>query len=511
MSWHSINWIVIGVYFIGMSGIGWYFSKRHKSSDDYFTAKGRVPTIVAACSIYATMLSSLSYIAIPATIYRTNWLNGLAPLGIIALVISVAYLFVPFVRRLNVTTTYEYLEARFSRKLRILGSIVFILFHIIRIAIIIYLPTLALMVALPEVNPNWIVLATALFCVFYTSIGGIEGVVWSDFFQTIILIAGAFAVIYFGFSSVPAGENAFSILYRDDKILPPNAFAFDLSATTFWVVLIGGYMNSIYSYIGSQDVVQRYATVKNLKEAQKSLILNAPLLVISSIIFIGIGSAIYLFYKFNAPAPELARPDSILPFMVITSMPPFFSGLVIAGLLAASQSSVSSSLNSSATCIVTDLIAPLRPQIRDGSKLMLSKWVSLFIGSLSTGLALLFLNKGQSDMFFYIQVVTATLGGPIVVVFLTGIFFKRAGVSAAWIGFGTSTLLSLLLTDPGKILTRLLPSYTPPTLYAFSLPIIIIGGGVFCAWIASCIAPLKDNSAILPLTLAGLKDTSDIE
>ncbi|MGL4982827.1 MAG: sodium:solute symporter [Treponemataceae bacterium] len=510
MNWHLINWVVIIVYFIGMALVGLYFSKRQKSSADYFTAKGRVPTIVAACSIYATMLSSLSYIAIPATIYQTNWLNGLAPIGIIGLAITVAYLFVPFIRRLNLTTTYEYLEARFSRKLRLVGSVVFILFHIIRIAVVIYLPTLALMAALPGINPNIIVLTTAIFCVLYTSAGGIEGVVWSDFIQTIVLLLGAILVIFFGFGSVPEGQNAFAILQNDGKILPEGALNLDFTTTTLWVVLIGGYMNSMYNYIGSQDVVQRYTTVKNLKEAQKSLLMNAPLLMMSVIIFIGMGSAIYLFYKFNGPAPTLERSDAILPFMVINSMPPLVSGLVIAGLLAASQSSVSSSLNSSATCIVTDLISPYKKDLADQTKLKLSRWISVIVGSLGTFFAVLFLNRGQSDMFFYVQVITATLGGPIVSVFLTGILLKRAGVLCAWIGFGVSTALSVFLTNPGKLLNIIFKAYTAPTLYAFSLPIIIIGGGLFAAFITSLIKPLENNESIISLTIAGLKDTSDI-
>lgn len=510
MEWHFINWVVIVLYFIGIITIGTFFSKRQKSSRDYFTAGGRVPTFVAACSIYATMLSSLSYIAIPAVVYRTNWTNGIAPLGIILLAVTVAYIFVPFIRRLNVTTAYEYLEIRFDRGLRTISAVTFILFHIIRIAVVIYLPTLALMTALPGINPTWLALITALFCVAYTSAGGIEAVVWSDFIQTIVLLCGAIAVIWFGFSAIPGNIwDAFHILNGDEKMFPPETLQWNLSTSTIWVVLIGAYFNSIYNYIGSQDVVQRYTTVKNLKEAQKSLLMNIPLLLMSVILFIGMGSSIYLYYKFNGPAPELSRPDAILPFMVITAMPPVFSGLVIAAILAAAQSTISSSLNSVATCIVSDLIAPNK-ELNDYQKLTLGKYSSWIIGIIGTYFALVFLNAGQNNMFLYIQTITAMLGGPIATVFLIGIFFKRAGSTAAWIGFLTSVVLSLLLTNPLGIINVFNASYSTPKLYAFSLPIIIIGGGLLAGFIASFIPSQISEEHITPLTIEGLKDISDI-
>lgn len=149
MEWSAVNWFVIALYFAGMLGIGVYFSKRNKSTDDYFKAGGRVPTWVTACSVYATALSSISFIAIPASIYANGAIMGLAPLGIMIMVVWAALVFVPFFRKVNVTTAYEYLGKRFDPKLCYVASISFIVFHIIRIAVVLYLPTLALQQALP--------------------------------------------------------------------------------------------------------------------------------------------------------------------------------------------------------------------------------------------------------------------------------------------------------------------------------------------------------------------------
>ena len=114
MAWHWFDWIVIGLYFVVMFFIGMFFAKRTKSTDDYFKAGGRVPALVTAMSIYATALSSISFIAIPASVYNNSWLLGMAPLGIILMVLWAAYTFVPFFRRVNVTTAYEYLGRRFD-------------------------------------------------------------------------------------------------------------------------------------------------------------------------------------------------------------------------------------------------------------------------------------------------------------------------------------------------------------------------------------------------------------
>ena len=107
MAWHWFDWIVIGLYFVVMFFIGMFFAKRTKSTDDYFKAGGRVPALVTAMSIYATALSSISFIAIPASVYNNSWLLGMAPLGIILMVLWAAYTFVPFFRRVNVTTAYD--------------------------------------------------------------------------------------------------------------------------------------------------------------------------------------------------------------------------------------------------------------------------------------------------------------------------------------------------------------------------------------------------------------------
>lgn len=486
MAWHFFDWIVIGLYFIVIFLIGLFFSKRTKSTDDYFKAGGRVPALVTAMSIYATALSSISFIAIPASVYNNSWLLGMAPLGIILMVLWAAYTFVPFFRRINVTTAYEYLGRRFDNSFRLVGSLTFILFHIVRMAIVIYLPTLAMQQVLPALNPIIITIIVSIFCVAYTSMGGIEAVLWSDAIQTVVLLFGAFLVIVVGFSSAPEGiGQGFKTLADNGKIISPDFFSLDLAKSSIWVMIIGGFVNSIYSYVGSQDIVQRYATNKDENEAKKSLFMNVPLLCTSIIIFIGMGSALYIYFHFKVSLPSNVNGNAILPYFVVNALPVGISGLVIAAIFAAAQSTVSSSLNSVSTCMTADILEYLKPGMEDKSKLKFARLSSWIVGIFSTLLAIYFIKKGQGDMFLYFQAVTGLLGGPIASVFLCGIFFDKIESKAVWVGFAISVIVAFIISDPAGMLTKFIPFYTKPKIFEFMISFIIIGIGVLASFVAS--------------------------
>ncbi|MCI6152932.1 MAG: sodium:solute symporter [Fusobacterium perfoetens] len=501
MNWHWFNWIVLSAYFLFFIGLGVYFSKNNNSTEDYFKASGRIPSWVNACSIYATALSSLSFIAIPASVFHKGIIMGMAPLGIIIMVIWSAFVFVPFFRSINVTTAYEYLGKRFDNGFRWVGSLSFILFHLIRMAVVLYLPTLALKEALPNINPTILLFIVSFLCVVYTSMGGIEAVVWSDAMQTIVLLFGAFLIIFIGYFAVPEGiGNAFSTLITDGKTIPGSAWDLSLSGATFLGIFFGGFFNSIYSYIGSQDIVQRYNTTKNEKEAKKSLLINVPLLCVSVFIFTGMGTALYLFFKYKAILPENIDGNAILPYFVINYTPIGFSGIIIAAIFAAAQSTVSSSLNSLATCVTADIITPLKKDLTDAQKLKIAKLVSWGAGILSTILAIRFLHAGQGDMFLYFQAITGLLGGPIAGLFLVGIFFKRVDNKAAWIGFIISILLATYLGNPGGLLSKLLPGYVQPKVFEILISVVVMGACIIPAWISSLFLGKPKDEKISGLT-----------
>ena len=507
MNWHWFNWVVILLYFIGMFMVGIYFSRRANSTEDYFKAGGRVPSWVTACSIYATALSSISFIAIPASVFSKGWLLGMAPLGIIPIVWVAAVIFVPFFRRVNVTTAYEYLGKRFDYKFRLIGSLAFILFHVVRMAIVLYLPTLALQQALPSLDPVILTVVVAVFCVAYTSIGGIEAVLWSDAIQTIVLLLGAFLIIIAGFTAAPEGiGQGFRALSDAGLILNSDFFSFDLAKTSIWAILIGGLVNSIYQYIGSQDIVQRYNTTKTEEDAKKSLFMNIPLACTSIFIFVGMGSALFIFFKFKAQLPADINGNAILPYFVIKYIPTGVSGLVLAAIFAAAQSTVSSSLNSVSTCMTSDILEQLRPGMTDQQKLSFAKSSSWIVGIISTILAVHFIYAGQGDMFLYFQAITGLLGGPIAGVFLVGIFFDKVNTKAVWVGFIVSIMVAIYLGNPAGILSSLIPGYKAPQIFEFLISLIIIGSNVIVSLIASLFTGKPTLEHIKGLTYSTIKD-----
>lgn len=484
MNWHWINWLVVFVYFIGIVGIGVYFSKKNESTSDYFRGAGKIPAWVTACSIYATALSSLSFMAIPASVFKNGWIMGMAPLGIILMVLWSAKTFVPFFRSLEVETAYEYLEKRFDKKFRFIGSITFIIFHVIRIAIILYLPILALTVALPQINPMFLVGIVGFLCVAYTSLGGIKAVVWSDAIQTIVLLFGAAIITIAGIVELPTDIKVFEALNKADKIITPDMFSLNLAGKTLIGIIIGGFLSSIYAYVGSQDIVQRYSTTKSVEEAKKSLYINIPLLLTSIIIFIGMGSGLYLFFTYSQTLPETVSGNAILPYFVVNYIPTGLSGLVIAAIFAATQSTVSSSLNSVAICIASDIVKPFYKIMDDKLELKIGKYSSWIVGLLSSMLAFRFLKVGQGDIFLYFQSITGLLGGPIAGLFLVGIFIEKATSKEAWIGFLISIFMAFYIGNPMGIM-EILPRYSKPQIFEFLISLVIIGSCVVPSWLMS--------------------------
>ncbi len=511
VQWHILNWLVLGIYLLLLTGVGFFFSKTNKTSEDYFVGNHSIPAWAASLSLYATALSSISFVATTSNVYRVGWVFAFGLLGLIPLIILVAYFFIPFARRLNAMTAYQYLEARFNRSMRLTASAVFIIFHIMRIAIVIFIPVLAVQETLPHINPLLLTFFIGVLCVAYTSAGGFKAVIWTDVFQTIILFGGAFLIIAIGLQAVPSGVNIFSVLSADGKILPAETLKWDPKITTVWGLILGGFFGSIYQWIGSQDMTQRYSATKSLKETRKTVLFNVPLTLVSIIMFIGMGSAIYLFYKFSAyPVPELNNPNAIVPYFVVNHIPMGLSGLVIAGIFAAAQSTVSSSLNSIATCAVVDFILPLKPEISEKLKITLAQIISWSTGILSTLVAMHFVVSGPGDMYTLFNGIIGLLGGPIAGVFLLGIFVKRVNTQAAWIGFIISTLLSIYMANPAGILS-FIPGYTQPEIFPFLFALVMILACMIPAYIASFFLPLPKEEKTSGLIYKSLADFSDIQ
>ena len=199
------NWIVVILYLVGMLLVGAYFTKRSsKDTDAFFKAGGKIPAWAAGISIFATTLSSITFMSVPERAFLSDWSYAIGSLVIIPIIPILNHYYVPFFRKLKVTTAYEYLEARFSPLIRALSSLLFIIYHIGRVAVVTYLPVLAV-ASVTDIDPLLVATCVGIMCIIYTFLGGIEGVIWSDVIQAFVLIGGALLIIFIGVFSIDGG------------------------------------------------------------------------------------------------------------------------------------------------------------------------------------------------------------------------------------------------------------------------------------------------------------------
>jgi len=438
-----INWTVVLVYLGAMVGIGYWFMKRESASstEAYFRGGQKIPWWVAGLSIFATMLSAITFMAIPGTAYATNWNGYIGQWPILIIVPLVVLCYLPFYRRLNITTAYEYLEKRFNVVSRVIASVTFMLFHIGRVAIVLYLPALALS-SVTSINIFLAIAVIGILCVIYTVMGGIEAVVWTDAIQAMVLIGGALLCFGLVVAQVDGGIGTITAAMANESKGITASFDFsslDISkASTSGVVLFIAFLfANLPSYTAGQDVVQRYVTTPSEKEAARSLWMNIVMVLVGSAIFFGLGTALYVFYK-GQPAmldPAMPAKDGILPFFIMQNLPVGVAGLIIAGVFAAAQSTISSSLNSVATAFVTDVYGRLiRPDSSDQMRLGVARNVVIGLGVIGILVSSFIAYTKVDSAFMLFNTFIGFALGPLGGLFALGIFNKRSGGVAGLMG-----------------------------------------------------------------------------
>jgi SSS family transporter len=413
-----------------------YFTKKNKNTDDFFRGGKQIPWWAAGCSIFATMLSSLTFTGIPSKSYAQDWVYSIGNLMIPVVAVVAVFVALPFYRRIDATSAYEYLERRFSRPVRLFGSASFTLFHVFRMAVVMSLTGLALAVATP-LTPAQSVLLMGVLSVIYCTMGGIEAVIWTDTIQTFVLLGGAMLAICLLIAGTDGGASGFLSAATDaDKFRIAN-FHWDVTSTqiALWVIVVGGIAQNISSYTADQAVVQRYMTTADQRLAARSIWTNAVLTIPATLLFFGIGTALFAFYRSH---PDKLDPtittDQVFPLFIAREMPIGLAGLIVAGVFAAAQSTVSTSMNSTATAIVTDFMRPFDACKSERGYLNAARLLTFLMGVLGTLLGLVFVDPDIKSLFdAFIKVIglfMGVLGG----LFVLGALTRRANASGAMIG-----------------------------------------------------------------------------
>ena len=434
-SFGTANWIVLTLYMIILIGIGLHFSRKNKTAEDYFVAGKRVVWWAAGLSIFSTMLSAITYLSLPAKAYATNWTWFIFNMAIPIMAPIIIFCFLPFYRRLGITSIYEFLEMRFDSGLRKLGSASFAIFQLARMGIVILLPALALS-AVTGWDVEYCIIAMGILSTLYTVLGGIEAVIWTDVIQTIVLVGGALIALLIIISQVDGG---FATILKSESLdgqskleMIKTDWKFINGLDTIWVIILGGIFAQILSYGTDQAVVQRYLTTSTEKEAAKAIWTNAILSIPVSVLFFGVGTALYVYYQ-QQPAnlEPISKIDQIFPQFILQQMPPGLAGLVIAGVFAAAMSSLDSSMHSIATAFTTDFLSK---GLDSESLLKMAKRITVILGFLGTVSALYIASQDSKNLWDtlmgYVGLILGTLGG----LFTLAIFTNRTTSIHAWIG-----------------------------------------------------------------------------
>lgn len=452
-----VDLVVFLVYMIGIILFGASFFWKKRSADDYMSGGGRLPSWAIGMSIFATFVSSISFLALPGNAYLSNWNGFVFSLSIPLAAILAVKFFVPLYRSIKSPSAYYYLEMRFGGWARTYASICYLLTQLARMGAIMYLLALP-MNAMFGWSISMIIIVTGISVIIYATMGGLEAVIWTDAVQGIVLIFGALSCLLLIMFSMPEGPGQVFTIANQDNKFSLGSMGWSLTESTFWVILIYGLFINLQNFGVDQNYVQRYVSARNEKEAIKSTWLGSILYVPVSLLFFFIGTALYSYYQ---AMPELLpehlhaseAADKVFPYFIVMGLPTGMTGLLIASIFAAGMSTVSTSINSSATVILSDHYQKYINKGHTDKQSMRVLFISsALMGTLSIIVALLF-NGVESALDAWWALASIFSGG-VLGLFLLGFMCKNVnriyaaiGVVLGVIVIGWMSLSPVFFTD----------------------------------------------------------------
>ena len=446
----AADYAVLVVYLGALIAMGWWFSRREKSTDDFFRGGRRVPWWAAGLSIFGTALSAITYVAIPGMAFGGDWTMLVASVSGILLVPVVVGVYIPFYRRLDVTTPYEYLEKRFSTPVRLLGSAQWVLFQFARMSIVLYLPSAALS-AVTGMNVFACIVVMGVLATLYTVLGGIEAVIWTDVLQVIVLMGGAVISVVYIACHVDGGLTGIIATAADAGKLHTFDWRWDYTAAVVWVMAVGGAVNNFSAYTTDQALVQRYMSTPTLRQSRAAIWTSALGGIPTGLLFFFLGTALWAFYRQHAGLlPADVDNDRIFPVFIVQQLPVGLSGLLIAGVFAAAMSSIDSGVNSISAAVTTDFIRRFRPGATEARMLVLARVLTVVIGAIGTGMALMLATWQIESQYKFFMMILGLFGGSLAGLFVLGLFTRRATWKGALVGAAVgAAAMAVLRLRPG--------------------------------------------------------------
>lgn len=435
----ALDLIIIFGYLIGIVLFGTWFSRKQKTTADYFLGDRSVPWWAVAFSIVATETSTITFISIPGVAFARGGNFGFLQLvfGYLLGRIVISILFIPSYFRGELMTVYQLLDQRFGGKIKMVAASLFVVMRNIADGIRLLLTAIVLAAVCASVQVplssgtvtviSIIVIGAAM--ITFTYFGGMEAVIWVEVVQLGIYIAGAIAAMVVLLTSIEGGLATVNTLANQFGKYSLFDFTLDHTRTfTFWSGLIGGCFLTMSTHGTDQYLVQRYLCTDRPRKAMVALLTSGVIVLAQFIGFLFIGVLLFAFYYTTGNPTEGG--DRVFPDFITKYMPTGLSGLVVAAIFAAAMSS---SLNSIAATAVNDLYKPFRPDRDDKHYLKISHLLTLIWGVVQIGVALAVRNQPGSALSMALS-IASLINGPILGVFLVGTFLRRVSQPPALIG-----------------------------------------------------------------------------
>lgn len=415
--------IIIAVLLITLY-FGLRYAKNQKSTEAYFSAKGRVPSWAIGMSLLATLISSVTFLGYPAEGFANNWILLVQGLMVPIVLLGTVWFIVPLYRKVIGLSTYEYFEKRFGNFARYYSSIAFVLRQFSGMGTVLYLLAVALS-SMTNINTYWIILVVGSIIVIVNLLGGIEAVIWLDVFQGFMLFASGILCLLVIIFSVNGGFPEVWRVASENGRTGFGPYDLDFTRLTFVVMAINGAFYAIQKYGTDQTVIQRYLTARSDKSAIRASLMGILLTVPVWSLFMFIGTALFVYYS-QQPLPDDIGPNSVFPYFIMTQLPVGVVGFILAAMISAAICSLSADLNSLAAVGIEDYYKKLRPEKVDNEYLRASRWMVAIAGVISMVIGFIYVELGSESILGIIFTLYAIFSGGIVGVFLLGIFTQRA-------------------------------------------------------------------------------------
>jgi SSS family solute:Na+ symporter len=441
ISIRPLDLVVIIIYFAVVAAIGLRFARRQNSTEAYFVARRAIPWWAMGLSIFAAIISSITFIAYPGAAFDGNW-NQLVP-GFMAVgVLLVAgTTLVSFFRHAVKMSAYEYFEKRFGYGARAYSALAFSAGHFSKMGFVLFTITAAVC-GMTGWDKYQVILGVGAITILYTLIGGLEAVIWTEVLQGIVKIGGVVVVLGVLISIMPGGASAAFNLASDHHKMSLGSFNFNLAANdNFWVMLFYGAFWYLQKYAADQTLVQRYLVAKSDRAALKGVALGAVMCVPAWTAFMLVGTLLWAYYQLSSEslpsylmgANGKILSDQVFPYFLTTKIPAGLGGLFIAALFSAAMSSMSSDLNCLSAVVVEDYYSKLKSTSTDHQRLVMGKIIVGVSGAIAVGVGMYIAKRGESALGLY-YAATAIVSAGLAGMFLLAFFSRRANRQGLWIG-----------------------------------------------------------------------------